>query len=249
MWPITAETAVIITVPRCTRGSSSDLSIPQHLKQTRIQYSHGPPGAFLLTQTYAKQKVLLSFLQGTRGLFSSHRRNIARYPQRFSPSALWEKKLTIYGTGATHAVKKVPSLKSFGCAEHLVLTNIISCHSTFPRLPLYLSWTCVSLLLLRDPEPSKNSLPEWKAKKSQTGRVRKPGYLTVNRFTNTNKQQQKTTTFQCIWKWPQNNESGFVWVFIFSSWDCDSDSAETSPGPFPKHMRDERSDDSPKCTK
>lgn len=31
------------------------------------------------------------------------------------------------------------------------------------------------------------------------------------------------------------------------SWDCDSDSLETSPGSFPKHMRDEKSNDSPKC--
>lgn len=50
-------------------------------------------------------------------------------------------------------------------------------------------------------------------------------------------------------KWPQNSGSGFVWVFISLSWDCDSDSVETSPGPLPKHMRDEKSDDSPKCTK
>lgn len=100
MWPITAETAVIITVPRCTRGSSSDLSIPEHLKQTRIQYSHGPPGAFLLTQTYAKQKVLPSFLQSTHGLFSSHRRNIAS-PEIFSICSLRKKINNLWHRGNT----------------------------------------------------------------------------------------------------------------------------------------------------
>lgn len=105
MWPITAERAVIIAVPHCSRGSLSDLSIPQHLKQTWIQYSHDPHGAFLLTQTKESKSCDSSLSRVHRDFSPVTREKF--HPQRFSPSAPGKRKLTVCGTGATCAVKKV----------------------------------------------------------------------------------------------------------------------------------------------